>query len=101
HVRDMLEALSRIDLTKEPGVFAALLEELADGAERQRDEQHGICYVVISTSVREQTVSGLCRFAERIGEKVTWLSPVAPDMPVPQIPQELAQLLQYRRLVRR
>ena len=96
HVRALLQGLARIELSREPEVFAQIL-----AAEAGREE--GICYVVVSTSIREQTLTALCGFAAdmRGNGALTWLSPVAPDMPLPVIPEDMTGRLIYRRLVRR
>ena len=97
HVRGILEDLARVDLTSEPETFSRLLER-----ERGLDSRdtEGVCYVVVSTSVREQSTTAIADFAQEMG-RVTWFSPVSPDMPMPPIPADRADMVVYRRMVRR
>ena len=97
HSAGLLGLLARLDLTKEQGVFADLLDEELSETEENRQ---GLCYVIISTSVREHTTSAIKRFASEVSS-LTWLSPVSPDMPEPDLDPETLSRLQYIRMVRR
>ena len=97
HCASILGLLARMDLTQPQAVFADVLAE--ELAETEEDRQ-GLCYIIISTSIREHSTTAIKHFAGEVSS-VTWLSPVSPDMPEPTLSETDLSHIEYIRMVRR